>query len=259
MNNLINMIWVETQKALRSRVPLFTTLGSLFMPLGMGFMLFISKNPEISRKLGLISAKAELLSANATNWPSYLGLFSQIIAAGGFFLFVLDISWVFGREFSDGTVKDMLAVPVRRVNIVLAKFFVAAVWSVAQGVVIYAMGLVMGALIGLQGGSASVMFHGSVLVAVTSVLVIVSVAPFAFFASVGRGYLLPIGAAVISLIMANLAMVAGWGEVFPWAVAGLYSQGYAGLTPMSYWIVFFTGLAGIVATYFWWQLADQTR
>ena len=38
----------------------------------------------------------------------------MLIAAGGFILFVLIISWVFGREFADHTVKDLLAVPVHR-------------------------------------------------------------------------------------------------------------------------------------------------
>ena len=93
---------------------MFTILGSLFMPLGIAFLIFVARNPEISHKLGLVGAKANLVAYSATDWPAYLGLFGQIIAAGGFILFVLIISWVFGREFADGTVKDMLAVPVRR-------------------------------------------------------------------------------------------------------------------------------------------------
>jgi len=59
------------------------------------------------------------------------------MAAGGFFLFVLIISWVFGREFSDGTVKDLLAVPVPRSSILLAKFVLAALWSAASTLAIF--------------------------------------------------------------------------------------------------------------------------
>ncbi|HLE51770.1 MAG TPA: ABC transporter permease, partial [Anaerolineales bacterium] len=108
-------------------MPLWTALGSLFMPLGIAFLIFVSKNPEISQKLGLVSAKANLIAYSATDWPTYLRLFGQIIAAGGFFLFVLAVSWVFGREFADGTLKDMLAVPVQRSSILLAKFIVVAI------------------------------------------------------------------------------------------------------------------------------------
>jgi ABC-type transport system involved in multi-copper enzyme maturation permease subunit len=258
MVNLSDMIWVELRKAIRSRMPLFTALGSLFMPLGIAFLIFLAKNPELSQKLGLISAKANLIAYSATDWPTYLGLFGQIIAAGGFFLFVLAISWVFGREFVDGTLKDMLAVPVQRSSILLAKFIVVAIWSAALTMVIFVIGLVLGAIIRLPQGPISVILQGSALVAITACLVIAVVMPFALFASVGRGYLLPMGVAILTLMMANLVVIVGWGEYFPWAVPGLYTQG-SNLAPISYWIVFLTGLAGMLGTYFWWKYADQSR
>jgi ABC-2 type transport system permease protein len=253
------MVWIELRKALRSNMPLYTALGSLFMPLGIAFLIFVSKNPEISQKLGLVSAKANLIAYSATDWPAYLGLFGQLLAAGGFILFILVISWTFGREFTDGTVKDMLAVPVQRSSILLAKFIVVGVWSAGLTLVILFTGLVMGALIKLPGGSLAVISRGSLMVAVTAGLVIALVMPFAFFASVGRGYLLPVGVAVLTLMMTNLVAIAGWGEYFPWAVAGLYAQGKSPLPPVSYWIVIVTGLAGMAGTYLWWKFADQNR
>jgi ABC-2 type transport system permease protein len=253
------MIWIELRKAIRSRMPLWTALGSLFMPLGIACLIFLAKNPELSRKLGLISAKANLIAYSATDWPSYLILFAEIISAGGFFFFILIISWVFGREFVDGTLKDMLAVPVQRSSILLAKFIVVAALSVAMALMILVFGLVMGAIIQLPGGSLSVVFNGSTDAAITVCLVIAVVLPFALFASVGRGYLLPMAVAVLTLITANLTMAVGWAEFFPWAVPLLYAQGESSLTPISYWIVFLTGLVGMLGTYLWWMLADQSR
>jgi len=229
------------------------------MPLGIAFLIFVAKNPEISQKLGLISAKADLIAYSATDWPTYLGLSGQIIAVGGFFLLVLAVSWVFGREFADGTLKDMLAVPVQRSSILLAKFVVVAVWSAALTIVMFIAGLVMGAIIKLPGGSFIVILQGSALVVITGCLVIGVVLPFALFASMGRGYLLPLGVAVLTVMMTNLVAILGWGEYFPWAVPMLYAQGKSSLTLISYWIVFFTSLAGMVATYLWWKYADQNR
>jgi len=77
MNDLSNMVWIELRKAVRSSMPWFTTVGSLFMPLGIAFLIFVAKNPEISHKLGLVGAKANLLAYAGTDWPTYLGLFGH--------------------------------------------------------------------------------------------------------------------------------------------------------------------------------------
>lgn len=259
MNNLPDMIWIELRKALRSRMPLWTSLGSLFMPLGIAFLIFVSRNPQVSQKLGLVSAKADLVAFAAADWPTYLSFFGQLVAAGEFFLLVFAISWVFGREFADGTLKDILAVPVQRFSILLAKFIVTALWSVLLTVVIFTAGMAMGGLLKLPGGSAEMIFQNSRVVLATAGLVVLVVLPFAFFASFGRGYLLPIAAAIMALMLANLALVLGRGEYFPWAIPMIYAEGKSLLPPASYWIALFTGLAGVLGTYLWWKYADQNR
>jgi ABC-2 type transport system permease protein len=259
MSSLSSMIWIEYKKAIRSKIPYWTALGAIFMPLGIAFLIFVARNPEIAENIGLISAKANLLAYSSTDWTTYLGLFGQLIAAGGFFFFILVISWVFGREFTDGTVKDILAVPVQRWSILLAKYIVASVWSIFLTMLIFIVAIIMGFVTRLPGGSLMVILQDSSLVLVTSVLVITSVLPFALFASVGRGYLLPVGLAVLTLMVSNLVAIIGYGEYFPWAIPGLYAQGKSSLSGISYLIVIITGLAGMSATYLWWKYADQSR
>ena len=259
MNNLSAMIWIEFRKAIRSRMPLWTLLGSLFMPLGVAILILLARNPEVSQKLGLISDKANLIAYSATDWSSYLVLFAEIISAGGFFFFIITVSWVFGREFADGTLKDMLAVPVPRSSILLAKFITVTAWCAVMAIMMLVFGLVMGAIMQLPGGSMRVILDGSVVALITVCLIIAVVLPFAFFASVGRGYMLPMAMAVLTLIMANMMMVVGRAEYFPWAIAILFAQGDISLTPLSYGIVFGTSVAGMFGTYLWWKYADQNR
>jgi ABC-2 type transport system permease protein len=57
----------------------------------------------------------------------------------------------------------------------------------------------------------------------------------------GRGYLLPIGMAILTLILANLAAALGLAPYFPWAIPGLYAQGEGSLAPVSYLIVVLVG------------------
>ncbi len=203
--------------------------------------------------------KADLVAYAATDWASYIGLTSLVIAAGGFFFFILVVSWVFGREFVDGTLKDLLAVPIQRSSIILAKFIVIAIWSFMLTLVILVFSLTVGALINLPGILTDVIIDGSIHLVTTALLVMVVSTPFALIASIGRGYLLPLGVAVLMLMGTNIMAVAGWGETFPWAVPGLFAQGKAILPPLSFVIVFITGVLGIIATYYWWKYADQNR
>jgi len=261
MASLIEMIRVETLKAARSRVPLFTGLGYMLLPVAAGFFMFVLKDPVFAQKVGLISTKAHL-AGNTADWPTYLSIFTQGIATGGLVLSGVISSWVFGREFSDHTLKDLLAVPMSRLAILLSKFFVVAAWYLILSVSVTVVGLMLGSLIGLPGGSSALIIQGGVKLVITACLVMLVVTPIAFFASIGRGYLPPIGALILILFLANVVAVAGWGAYFPWAVPALYS-GSAGsaatLEPASYWIVALTGLAGIGVTYAWWQTADQNR
>lgn len=259
MNTLPAMLWVEFRKALRSRMPLWTTLGSLFMPLGFAFLMLLAKNPQVMSRLGLVSAKANLVAYSATDWHSYLVLYGEIISAGGFFFFIIAVSWVFGREFTDGTVKDLLAVPVPRGSLVLAKFITVALWSAVMALFMLLFGLLAGILLHLPGASPEVLRHDVLVVSVTAFLTILVILPYSFFASIGRGYILPMALAVLTLITANLLMAVGLAEYFPWAVPLLYSQGNTPVGAISYLFLLAASLAGMLVTYLWWKYADQNR
>ena len=262
MRYLTDAVWIELRKATRSRMPLFTALGFLLMPLVDAFFMIILKDPVFARQAGLISAKAQLMAGTA-DWPTFLAVLAQAIAVGGTFLFSLVATWVFGREFVDGTVKDLLAVPIPRGTILAAKFIVVIVWSVTLTVIIYLVALLLGAWIGLPAGSPSVLWQGSLAVAVTTCMVVAVMTPVAFFAGIGRGYLLPVGVTILFVLFANVLAVAGWGLYFPWAVPALYAGAGGGpeadLVAASYWIVLLTGVAGVAGTYLWWRFADQNR
>ena len=259
MSNLSNMVFIEWRKAIRSRIPYWTSIFAAFLPMAIALMVLISRNPEISQKLGILSAKADLIAFSATNWPAYMALTAEIIATAGFFMFIVILSWIFGREFADGTLKDLLAVPVSRTTILLAKFIVFAGWSGAMALITLTVSLLLGAMIQLPDGSAAVIIQGILGVLVTALLTMLVVIPFALLASAGRGYLLPMSMAVLTLILANVAAALGRGDLFPWSIPGLFSQGKEMVGPVGFWIVIVTGLVGWYVTNLWWKRSDQSR
>jgi ABC-2 type transport system permease protein len=250
-------IWVEMLKARRSRMPLFTALGFALLPLALGFMMIILKDPELARRAGLITVKARI-TMGVADWPTYLGFLAQATAMGGIMIFSLVAIWVFGREYSDHTVTDLLALPTSRSAIVGGKFVVVAVWSIALTVMVGLVSIAVGAAVGLPPVSTQLVLQRMVTVAVAACLAIALVTPIAFFASAGHGYLPPIGAVLLAVFLAQLFNATGRGEYFPWAIPALYTQGEA-LGAVSYVILVLTGVAGVACTLAWWERADQTH
>ena len=119
---------VELLKARRSRVPWGIAAGFSLFPLVGGLFMLILKDPERARQLGLLGAKAQL-AAGTADWPTFVALISQAVAIGGAMLFAFLFAWLFGREFADRTVRDLVACPTSRSAIVIAKIAVGSVWS----------------------------------------------------------------------------------------------------------------------------------
>ncbi len=262
MNNFSSALFAETLKMRRSKVPFFAALGFSMAPLAGGLFMIILKNPEAARAMGLISAKAQLM-VGVADWPSFFGFLAQAIAAGGMVLFSIITIWVFGREFSDHTVKELLALPTSRETIVAAKFTVIVVWSLAMTLLIFGIGLVVGNLLALPGWSIKLFRTSFTDIVGAATLTIPLMSFVALLASSGRGYLPPFGWTIFTLVMANLSAILGWGDWFPWAIPGLFI-GVAGpraefLGIHSYIILILTCLIGLAATFWWWRNADQTR
>lgn len=262
MNGFSASLWSETLKMRRSKVPLFTALGFSVAPLVGGLFMIILKDPEAARSMGLISAKAQL-TAGVADWTTFFNILSQAVAVGGAILFAILTSWVFGREFSDRTAKELLALPTSREAIVAAKFVIVAVWTLILSLLVFLIGLIVGNLVVIPGWSQELLRNASVDVLGSAVLTIALLPFVALFASIGRGYMPPFGWAIFTVALAQVAAVMGWGDWFPWSVPALFS-GAAGprdqwIGVHSYLIVILTSAIGLAATFYWWRNADQTR
>lgn len=262
MKNFSAALFAETLKMRRSKVPLVTALGFALMPLVDGLFMLILKNPEAASSLGLITTKAQLLTGTA-DWPSFFNFMAQAVAAGGMVLFSILTIWIFGREFSDHTVKDWLALPTPRETIVAAKFAVMAAWSFIITLLVFGLSLIVGKLVAIPDFSMTLLQATFVKVLGAATLTIPLMSFVAFIASSGRGYLPAFGWTILTLVLANIAAVMGRGDWFPWAIPAFFS-GIAGprsemLGAHSYVVLIVASLIGFFATFWWWRNANQTR
>jgi ABC-2 type transport system permease protein len=267
MNALLSAFWAETLKARRSRVSLVTAAGFAIFPIIGGLFMLIMKDPEGARAMGLIGAKAQLLSGGVADWSTYFDFLSVGTAGGGAILFAFITAWVFGREFSDHTAKELLALPTPREVIVGAKFVLIALWILGLTLFIYMIGLGIGAAVGMPGWSLELAWTSFWSLIATAILTSMLMPFVALFASAGRGYLPPLGWAFGTLGLAQVAGMMGWGDWFPWSVPGLFSLMFSVVYGQraeqiglhSYVLVLLTFIAGIAATFAWWRSADQSR
>jgi ABC-2 type transport system permease protein len=262
MNAFLAAFWAEALKARRSRVSLLTGAGFLILPLVGGLFMFILKNPEQARAMGLISVKAQITAAVA-DWPTYFGILTMGSAIAGSILFAMITAWVFGREFSDHTAKELLALPTSRGIIVGAKFVLTVLWILGLSLFVFAIALAIGAAVDIPGWSLDLAWTSFWSLMLAVVLTCMLMPCVALFASVGRGYLPPLGWAFLTLALAQIVSVMGWSDWFPWAVPGLLSSlngpRAEPIALHSYVVVLLVFIAGLGATFAWWRSADQAR
>jgi len=253
-------LWAELLKVRRSLAPWVTAAAFTVAGLVGGFFMFVLQDPERARSLGLLGAKAQFAGGTA-DWAGYFAFMAQIAAVGGLLVFGLVIIWLFGREFSDRTAKDLLALPTARSAVVVAKLIVAAGWCLLLTAQLIVLSLLLGAILGLPDWSADTALRGLGTVVATTLLTVALATTYGLAASIGRGYLAAVGVMFVSLFTAQVIAALGFGAWFPWSVPSLLSgvagPDQAGPGPLSIAGVVVVGAVASAATVIWWEHADH--
>jgi ABC-type transport system involved in multi-copper enzyme maturation permease subunit len=252
----------EFLKLRRSKVTWFSLIALSLGPLGIALFMWIVREPGRAAQLGLLGTKANLAGLEAT-WPSYFSMLTLVVGIGGMLMLAFIVAFVFGREYADGTAKNLLALPVGRVWFVLAKLVVAALWWLVLVAVVLVEALVIGRVVGLPGFSAGVALGGAGNALLAAGLAYLLAPVVAWITTLGRGYLPPLGFALAMLALGNLFAKTGWALWFPWSIVplsiGMVGKPVQTLPLGSFVVVALTFLTGIVATVLQMRYADNTQ
>ncbi|WP_083585685.1 ABC transporter permease [Clostridium kluyveri] len=180
MNALFTVVLTECLKIRKSKIFYISVISFLFLPLVCSLFMFIAMHPDLAQKSGIITQKAKIISV--AGWQSYLGLISQMISVGGIILFGFITSWTFGREYSDGTIKDLLALPLARSIIITAKFISVILWSTFLAITAFLVATIIGVLISIPGFNMQIYLINAGTYSVCSLIAIFLSSPIAYFA-----------------------------------------------------------------------------
>jgi ABC-2 type transport system permease protein len=233
---ILSFIHCEALKVLRSSVFWIVVVAFATMPIMLGLVTYIN--------------------AVDVEWEPYLtdllGSITALLVVG----FSFTACWVFGREYTDKTISELLVKPVSKLYVVLSKFIVIFLWDVLLAFFMFAVVFIMGILIGLNGGTWLLIVNNFLTFMAASLLIMIVSTISALLANISKGYLAPIGFAFLIVIISNVVAQAGLAAYFPWTIPVLLisnvTLGFASIA-----ILAITGITGFVGTIAWWRFTEQ--
>ena len=238
---MLTFIEMEFLKLKRSKIFLLSLIGAILPPL----LMFIAVTSFDEGQT------FEALFANVNMYMS--AMFAVLI-------FAIIISYLFGREYNEHTLKTMLTIPVSRTKFLASKYVMFLVWIVILTVVTSISTLAFGFAAGLDGFSLKMFLDSFAQLLYANALLFLTFAPFVFV-SLFITNMVPamIGGATLALV--NL-MVYGqnWAPFVPWVCPYLIASGeiaeYSTSISVSYGVILATFVIGLVISYIYFTRSD---
>ena len=158
---MLTFIQMEFLKLKRSNIFLLSIIGTILPPLLM-FIAVIGFNEANS---------FDQLFANVNMYMS---------AVFAVLLFAIILSYLFGREYNEHTLKTILTIPISREKFLLTKYIMFLVWILILTVVTSISTLIFGFIAGLEGFTLKLFIDSFVELLYANVLLFLTFSPFVF-------------------------------------------------------------------------------
>ena len=238
---MLTFIEMEFLKLKRSNIFLLSLMGAILPPFLMFIAVFAFDEGNTF----------ELLFNNVNMYMS--ALFAVL-------LFAIMISYLFGREYNEHTLKTMLTIPVSRGNFLLSKYVMFLVWILILTVVTSLSTLVFGFIAGLEGFSLKLFIDSFIQLLFANVLLFLTFSPFVFLSLVITN-MVPAMVGGAGLTLVNMLIYGQtWAPYVPWVCPYLIASGeiagYSASISLSYGIILATFVIGLIISYIYFTKTD---
>jgi ABC-type transport system involved in multi-copper enzyme maturation permease subunit len=219
-----SVVATEFTKLRRSKVTWISLAVYTFMVAMAGFFMWMMMNPGMAKSIGLLGQKAQFaFGGQSLDWPTFLTLIVEMGGVGGLILCSVIVAYIFGREYTEGTAKNLLALPIARSRFVFAKIIVSAVWFAILTLWIIAETYLVGSLLEIAGLTSTLFLAAMEKLLVLALMSLCCAVLVAWVAVETRGYFASLGFSILTLVLASVFGHTGWGPWAPWSIVGLYS------------------------------------
>ena len=218
---MLTFIEMEFLKLKRSKIFLLSLMGAILPPL----LMFIAVTSF---------EEGQSFEALFSNVNMYMSAMFAVL------IFAIIISYLFGREYNEHTLKTMLTIPISRGKFLMSKYVMFLVWIVILTVVTSISTLIFGFAAGLEGFTLKLFADSFVQLLYSNVLLFLTFSPFVF----------------LSLFITNMvpAMVGGW--VCPYLIASGEIAEYSAGIGVSYTVILATFVIGLAISYIYFTKKD---
>lgn len=244
---------VESLKLTRSLVGVTATLAIVLGIVGLlcGITAGVAGgNPEMIAKAG---------PAASLDWGGLLAGAAQITAVAALLGFGIVLAWMFGREFADGTITGLFALPIGRTRIALAKLAVYLLWAMLVSTVTVVAVLGLGRLLGYgaPGHDAWAALGRLWALAMFSAALAM---PVAWIATLTRSLLAGVSSTIALIVIAQVGALAGSGGWMPPAAPSLWAiSGGADVSPAQLALAAGFALVFVALTVWSWSRLQLDR
>lgn len=238
---MLTFIKMEFLKLKRSNIFLLSLMGAVLPPLLMFIAVFAFDEGSTFDML-------------FTNVNMYMSALFAIM------LFSIMISYLFGREYNEHTLKTMLTIPISRGKFLTSKYVMFLVWILILTVVTSLSALVFGFIAGLEGFTLKLFMDSFAQLLFANVLLFLTFSPFVFL-SLFITNMVPAMVGGAGLTLVNMLIYGQtWAPYVPWVCPYLIASGeiaeYATSPTVSYGVILVTFLIGLAISYIYFTKTD---
>ena len=238
---MLTFIEMEFLKLKRSNIFLLSIMGAILPPLLMFIATFAFDETQTF----------EMLFSSVNMYMS--ALFAIL-------LFAIMISYLFGREYNEHTLKTMLTIPVSRGKFLMSKYVMFLAWILILTVVTSMSTMVFGFVAGLEGFSIKIVVDSFLQLLFANVLLFLTFSPFVFVSLLITN-MVPAMVGGAGLTLVNMLIYGQtWAPYVPWVCPYLIASGeiaeYSASVTVSYGIILATFVIGLVISYIYFTRTD---